>query len=85
MLSLYQPLTWLFQAAYLLIFLRVILSWIPHDENHIIIQWVYRLTEPVLAPFRNLVPTGKIGVDLSPFFAVITISIIKALLFQLLF
>ena len=45
--------------------MRIVLSWIPHNRYHPIIQIVYNFTEPILEPFRNMInPVG--GMDLSP-------------------
>lgn len=62
------------------IFIRVILSWIrPQVYN----QWynaaeniIYSITEPILAPIRRVMPTGGIGLDFSPFVAMLLLSYI---------
>ena len=82
---LFKILDTLFQGAYIVLTIRILLSWIPHDPYHPIINIIYRFSEPILAPFRNIVPSWRIGIDLSPIFAFIAIGIVRKLLFQLLF
>ncbi|RAP38796.1 hypothetical protein DID80_02155 [Candidatus Marinamargulisbacteria bacterium SCGC AAA071-K20] len=82
---LYRILDTAFQAAYIILFIRILLSWIPHDRYHPVIEFIYKVTEPMLSPFRDIVPTYKIGIDLSPIFAFIAIGIVKNLVYFLLF
>lgn len=35
---------------------RCILSFIRHDPYHPIIKFIYEVTEPVMSPFRRLLP-----------------------------
>lgn len=48
--------------------IRALLTWVNPDPNNPIVQFLERSTEPVLEPFRRLVPPYKIGIDLSPLF-----------------
>ena len=55
----------IFELLNFLLIARIVLSWIPHNRYHPIIQIVYNFTEPILEPFRNMInPVG--GMDLSP-------------------
>lgn len=53
-----------------LVFARVIISWLPIDKHNPIIQFIYHVTEPVLAPIRNLINRSSMGggmmIDFSP-------------------
>lgn len=61
---------------YLAIFARVILSWFPARAGNPIVQFVFAVTEPILAPIRRFVP--RLGMlDLSPMIALILIAIIQ--------
>ncbi len=82
---LYKVLDLFFQSAYLLLVIRILLSWIPHNPHHSIVSIIYKTTEPILAPFRNIVPSWRIGIDLSPIFAFIALGILRKFVFQLLF
>jgi YggT family protein len=74
-----------FQALYLALLIRVLLSWIPHNSNHPIIEFLYQVTDPLLRPFQNIVPSWRLGIDLSPLFAFIALGFIRKILFHLLF
>ena len=72
-----------FRLYTFLIFARVILSWVNHDVTNPIINWVYRLTEPVMAPFRSLIPAFG-GIDFTPILVLLVLNIIESLLMDLL-
>lgn len=55
------------------IFIRVILSWVNPGGYNPIIALIDSLTEPVLRPFRRLVPSLG-GIDLSPIFAIVLLT-----------
>jgi len=74
----------IFQALYFLLLARVILSWIPHTDSHPIVYRIYQWTDPMLKPFQNIIPSWKLGIDLSPIFAFFALSIIKKFIFALL-
>jgi YggT family protein len=38
----------------MVIFMRIILSWVPMDHDHAVIQLLVRVTDPVLGPAREL-------------------------------
>jgi YggT family protein len=66
----------LLQILWLAILVRVILSWFPIDPQNPIIRVVWDITEPILAPFRRVIP--RIGMfDLSPLAALLVISFIQ--------
>jgi len=56
----------LFRVYGYLILARIFLSWVPVDRYNPIVQFIYRITEPILAPFRVILPLGSVGLDLSP-------------------
>mgnify|MGYP001827188799 CR=1 FL=1 len=57
----------------------VILSWVGGRVQHPLIPLLYQLTEPVLRPFRRVLPPIA-GIDLSPLFALIAIRFLLLLL-----
>ena len=63
----------------ILIIVSVIVSWFGGGARHPIVPLVYQLTEPVLRPFRKVIPTIG-GLDLSPLFALIAIRFVMLLL-----
>ena len=52
----------------------IILSWVAPGNPSPVIMLLYQLTEPVMAPFRRLIPSLG-GLDLSPIFVFIAIQI----------
>ena len=54
----------------------IILSWIAPGSNHPAIYLLYQITEPVMAPFRKLLPPMG-GLDLSPILVFILINVIQ--------
>ena len=63
-----------------LIIIRVILSWVnPNHYNPLIVQ-IYKLTDPLLKPFQGLISPHKIGIDLSPVFALLAVKLAEKVL-----
>jgi YggT family protein len=76
----------LFDMALLIILIRVILSWANADPYNQLVRGIYALTEPILAPFRRLIPPWKAGgLDLSPLFAMLTIELLQWFLIPALY
>jgi YggT family protein len=66
----------LLQILWVAILIRVLLSWFPVDPRNPIIRVLFEITEPVLAPFRRVIP--RIGMfDLSPLAALLVIQLIQ--------
>ncbi|AZF13182.1 MULTISPECIES: YggT family protein [unclassified Pseudomonas] len=57
--------------------ISVILSWVAPGSRSPGAELVYQITEPVLAPFRRLIPNLG-GLDISPIFAFIAIQLIQS-------
>jgi len=65
----------LLQVLLVAILVRVVLTWFPVDPSNPIIRLINEVTEPVLAPFRRVIP--RIGMfDLSPIAAMLVIQVI---------
>ena len=63
------------QVLTALIFFRAILSWFPIDPRNPLVTLLYEVTEPILAPLRNVIP--RIGmIDITPLVAIILVQII---------
>jgi YggT family protein len=66
----------LLKVLWLAILVRVILSWFPVDSSNPIVRIVWDVTEPVLSPFRRVIP--RIGMfDLSPLAAFLVIGFLQ--------
>lgn len=67
-----------------LIVIRVILSWLSPNSSNGFTDLVYGLTEPILRPFRVLIPMGNLRFDLSPMVAYVFFLILRRVLFMVL-
>ena len=74
-----------FTAAYWMIILRAIISCVNPDPYNPLVQFLYKATEPMLAPFRRIIPSYSIGVDVSPIFAIIVIFFLQRFLIPTLY
>lgn len=78
-LGLADLLSLLLNLFFWLILIRVILSFIRSDSYHPAVPLLMQLTEPVLAPFRRLIPaTGPF--DWSPLLAALSLQLAQVLL-----
>ena len=60
-----------------LIIIRALLSWVNPDPWNPIVQFINRVTEPILAPIRRRVPAWRMGIDLSPLVAILAIYFVQ--------
>jgi len=69
---------WIFFLLEGAIFIRVLLSWANADPYNSLVKMLTAVTEPLLRPFRSLLPPWKMGGwDLSPLFAVLALELLK--------
>ena len=68
-----------------LIIIRALISWVNPDPYNPIVQFLYKTTEPILMPFRRIIPAYNIGLDLSPIFAILALMFIRYFLVMSLF
>ena len=68
----------------LLIFARIVLSWVSADPHNPIVQILYQTTEPVLRPIRRRVGIYS-GLDLSPLILLLAIVFLRGVLVRSLF
>lgn len=67
-----------------LIIARAVLSWVNPSPYHPVVRWVYRLTEPLLAPIQSLLPAPG-GIDFSPLIVLVLIQVLERLIVNLLY
>ena len=72
--------SYLLSALYWLIIIRALLSWVNPDPFNPIVRIINAVTEPMLEPFRRIIPSYKIGLDLSPIFALLLVWFLKLFL-----
>ena len=63
----------------LFVWARLIISWIPHDPNNDITRIVYKVTEPMLKPIRDIIPSLSFGIDISPFILLVLLNIAESI------
>jgi YggT family protein len=71
-----------FYAIVILIFARIILSFVqigPYEIRN----FIFRLTEPLLAPIRNILPPMG-GFDFSPMVVIILAEILRRVLISII-
>ena len=72
----------LLNLVVLLLIVRAVLSWVrvgPESPFRPVVDGVYRITEPILAPIRGVLPPMG-GFDLSPLLVIIAISLVQSAL-----
>jgi YggT family protein len=89
MVTVARIVSFLFQAYMFLLFIRVMLSWInvnPYRPviDHPLIDILYRITDPVLQPFRRFIPPIGGTLDISPAVALILLEILRRIIVSLL-
>jgi YggT family protein len=57
----------------------VVVSWIAPGSNHPAIQLVAQITEPVMRPVRNLMPSMG-GLDLSPIIVFLILNVVRVVI-----
>ena len=72
-----------FNALLLVVFARVILSWVQARLPFGLNDFVFSVSEPILGPIRRLLPAAA-GMDFSPLIVLIAIQFVQPLVLQLL-
>jgi YggT family protein len=72
-----------FYIVWLVVF-RALISWVSPDPRNPVVQILYSLTEPILAPFRKIIP--PIGfIDLSAIVAIVVLEVLRNLIIRLVY
>jgi YggT family protein len=58
----------------LVIIAGALLSWVSPDPYNPIVQAIYSISDPLLMPFRRVIPSLG-GIDFSPIFAIIALQV----------
>jgi YggT family protein len=59
------------------IIIRALISWVNPDPWNPIVQFLDRVTEPVLSQIRRRLPIGGMGFDFSPIIAILIIMFLQ--------
>jgi len=76
----------LFYFYYLLMILRIFLSWVRSiDWDAQPYRWLSSITDPVLNIFRGIIPPIGGALDISPILAFIVLQILQGIIVRILF
>ena len=64
------------EVYFWIIIVRALLSWVNPDRYNPIVQFLYRVTEPVLRPIRRRLPM-ETGLDFSPLIVILAIKVLQ--------
>ncbi|MCQ9206484.1 MAG: YggT family protein [Omnitrophica bacterium] len=67
----------IFNILYFLLVIRIILSWFAINPYNEIVQILYRITDPILAPFRRL-PLRMGMIDFTPIVAFMALWFVRS-------
>jgi len=73
---------WTFAILRIALIVRVISSWLPISPYSAWIRWSFRLTDPILAPLRQVVPNLGM-IDITPIIAFFLLNFLEAGLMRL--
>lgn len=74
--ALAQLLQMAFQAYTLILIVRVLISWVNPDPFNPVVQFLGRVTDPVLEPLRRVIP--PLGpIDISPIVALLLLQALQ--------
>lgn len=74
-----------FSVIYLLILIRMLLSWVRINPYNRLVNIIYQLTEPILEPFRRLMDRTGINtgmLDLSPLIACLVLQLLENIIIR---
>jgi len=73
----------LFLIYMIMIFVRILGSWVPEFQGHAIMRFVAYYTDPYLNIFRRIIP--PLGVfDLSPIVAIIALQVMEGVVISII-
>lgn len=75
--------SWTFSILKIALIVRVISSWLPISPYSRWVLWSYKLSEPILAPMRRVVPTLG-ALDITPILAYFLLSLTESFLLRLM-
>lgn len=84
--NLVQFIGWVLDLYSWVIIAAALISWVSPDPRNPVVQFLHKVTEPVLRPVRNLLPPWKTGgLDLSPLIVIVAIQFIDRVILPSLY
>ena len=74
--------SWTFSILKIALIVRVVSSWLPISPYSKWISWSFRLSEPILAPLRRVIPTLG-AFDITPIIAYFLLGLIQSFMLRL--
>ncbi|NLL61453.1 MAG: YggT family protein [Candidatus Atribacteria bacterium] len=84
MIPIIKIINYIFKIYSYIILARILLSWFPIDHNNPIVRLIYKITEPILEPFRVIISLDGMGLDLSPIIVLFLLNILRTSLIRLI-
>lgn len=79
-----QAIGYVLEVLTLIVVVRVLLSWLPGlNPYHPVVRLIRAIADPILAPFRGVLPTFGGMLDLSPLLAIIVLEVLANVCFSL--
>lgn len=73
------------RVLHFMIIASIVISFLPNiDRSHPIVRFIEQVTDPLFAPFRQILPSGRMGLDFSPLLAAFSIDILTRVLVRVL-
>lgn len=64
-----------------LVIIAAVISWVNPDPRNAIVQFLYKTTNPILRPFRKILPPSRTGgINLSPILVILVILFLEIFL-----
>ncbi|MGI6484991.1 MAG: YggT family protein [Tepidanaerobacteraceae bacterium] len=84
-----QAVNFFFQFLYIMVIIRVFLSWVPNAARTPLAGFVYQITDPIVEPFRMLfsrfMSRGPgIYLDFSPLIALFVLNVLRRIIVSIL-
>ena len=73
----------LFEVLSLAVLARVVLSWFRVDPQNRLLQILFQVTEPVLAPIRRIIPPVGM-IDITPIVALLILQVAQRIVVTML-
>lgn len=84
MIAVYQAISLVLRIFEFALIARVLISWLPVSRDNKLVDLLYAVTEPVLAPIRNMLSRSSFTqnsmfsmMDFSPIVAFLLISVLR--------
>lgn len=87
MYLIFQIVNYIIEVIQILVIIRIVISWLMPmlGCNNGFVKLIFQITEPLLKPFRVILPLGRAGgMDFSPIILFFVLWVIQGLLSRLL-